>query len=58
MCKLKQLRSTLLVWNFSVFGDLNRLIKDCSSKLENIQLEMATAGFFEELHMQELEAHR
>lgn len=57
MCKLKHLRSALRVWNFSVFGDLNRQIEDYSSKLEVIQLEIESFGFTESLHQQELEAH-
>lgn len=54
MCKLKYLSSTLRVWNYTIFGDLNRKIEECSASLEAVQLDMERLGFFEDRHLREL----
>lgn len=52
MCRLRHLRAALRHWNYAVLGDLNRQIEKCSLKLEMIQQNIETLGFFEELHFE------
>lgn len=58
MGKLKHLRSTLRVWNFLIFGDVNRQIKTVLVSWSLSNYRWRTLVFFKALHLQELEAYR
>ena len=58
MSKLKHLRMALRSWNVHIFGNLNMHIKEESTELLRIQSLIEGMGFTEELHFQELLAHR
>lgn len=55
--KLKALRTKLRDWNWNVFGNLNVSIKSAQDQLLEIQNQISSVGFSDELHSAELEAH-
>ena len=54
--KLKFLKKELKVWNWTVFGDLNKNIMATEDKLASIQLHFDLEGHSEDLLRQELDA--
>ncbi|KAK6146274.1 hypothetical protein DH2020_020143 [Rehmannia glutinosa] len=58
MWKLKRLRQTIKVWNKEVFGDVNRQVDYQLERVQQIQADIESEGFTEELRERELEAQR
>ena len=56
IAKLKLLKRELKVWNFSVFGDLNRNISTTQDQIFVIQNRWASEGCYEDLLILEMEA--
>ena len=56
IAKLKLLKHELKVWNFSVFGDLNRNISTTQDQIFVIQNRWASEGCYEDLLILEMEA--
>ena len=55
--KLKRLRSALRIWNKEVFGRLDINIHHASLQLQQVQVEISSQGFSEDLHRKEINAH-